>query len=75
MQQACTHTVLARQRIQLEGHHSPPVQVESARKLRWYDREDLRPLVESNIRDKQLLQDTIAALRQVLCPPNPGQRA
>lgn len=40
------------------------VQVESARKLRWYDREDLRPLVEANLRDKQLLNETITALRQ-----------
>ena len=40
-------------------------QVDSARKLRWYDREDLKPLVEQNLRDKQLLQDTLAALRQV----------
>ena len=40
-------------------------QVESARKLRWYDREDLRPLVEANLKDKQLLHETIAALRQV----------
>lgn len=39
-------------------------QVESARKLRWYDREDLKPLVEATLKDKQLLQETIAALRQ-----------
>ncbi|KAK9811082.1 hypothetical protein WJX73_001251 [Symbiochloris irregularis] len=40
--------------------------IESARKLRWYDREDLRPLVESNLKDKQLLHETIVALQQVL---------
>ncbi len=41
------------------------MQVESARKLRWYDREDLTGLVELNTREKKALQSTIAALRQV----------
>jgi hypothetical protein len=41
-------------------------QVDSARKLRWYDREDLAPLVEVTTREKQALQDTLAALRQVI---------
>ena len=45
------------------------LQIDSARKLRWYDREDLKPLVESNLRDKQLLHDTVAALRQVVQSP------
>lgn len=40
-------------------------QVDSARKLRWFDREDLAPLVEASTREKQALQDTVAALRQV----------
>lgn len=44
------------------------LQIDSARKLRWYDREDLKPLVEQNLRDKQLLHDTVAALRQVPLP-------
>lgn len=42
-------------------------QVDSVKKLRWYDREDLSQLVEINTRDKLQLQETIAALRQV-CP-------
>ena len=41
------------------------VQVESARKLRWYDHEDINRLVESSTKDKKALQTTIAALRQV----------
>lgn len=41
------------------------MQVESAKKLRWYDREDLNDLVKSTYKDKQLLQMTISALRQV----------
>ena len=41
------------------------MQVESAKKLRWYDREDLSDLVRSSYKDKLLLQATISALRQV----------
>ena len=46
---------------------STPLQVESAKKLRWYDRDDLSHIVESNLKDKKLLQSTISALRQVCC--------
>ena len=45
------------------------MQVDSARKLRWYDRDDLAPLVEASTREKQALQDTVAALRQVFYTP------
>jgi hypothetical protein len=41
------------------------VQLDSARKLRWFDREDISGLVEVNYREKKALQATIAALRQV----------
>jgi hypothetical protein len=44
-------------------------QVDSARKLRWFDQDDLSQLVEVTTREKQALQDTIAALRQVCCGP------
>lgn len=45
------------------------VQVDSLKKLRWYDRDDLSQLVEITTREKQQLHDTIAALRQVRhCP-------
>ncbi|KAK9815909.1 hypothetical protein WJX72_011792 [[Myrmecia] bisecta] len=40
--------------------------VESARKLRWYDREDLNQLIETTLKEKQQLNDTIAALKQAL---------
>ena len=38
--------------------------VDSAKKLRWYDREDLSNLIQANLKDKTLLHSTIAALRQ-----------
>lgn len=38
--------------------------MDSLKKLRWYDREDLSQLVDISTREKQQLQDTIAALRQ-----------
>ena len=41
------------------------LQIESAKKLRWYDRADVSDLVRSNLKDKRLLQATISALRQV----------
>lgn len=41
------------------------VQIDTAKKLRWYDREDLSQLISITTREKQQLQDTIAALRQV----------
>lgn len=40
------------------------LQVDSLKKLRWYDRDDLSQLVDISTREKQQLQDTIAALRQ-----------
>ena len=39
--------------------------VESAKKLRWYDRPDLNNLVQLNLRDKNDLLGVNAALRQV----------
>ena len=56
-------------------HAASRVQVDSARKLRWFDQDDLSQLVEVTTREKQALQGTIAALRQVslllllLCSP------
>jgi hypothetical protein len=42
--------------------------VESAKKLRWYDRPDLNNLVQQNMREKSDLLGVNAALRQVrLC--------
>lgn len=40
-------------------------QIDSAKKLRWYDREDLSQLVEVTTKEKLQLQETITALRQV----------
>lgn len=39
--------------------------VESAKKLRWYDRPDLNNLIQQNLRDKNDLTGVNAALRQV----------
>lgn len=39
--------------------------VESAKKLRWYDRPDLNHLVQQNLREKNDLFGVNAALRQV----------
>ena len=39
--------------------------VESAKKLRWYDRPDLNNLIQQNLRDKNDLLGSNAALRQV----------
>lgn len=41
------------------------MQVDSLKKLRWYDRDDLSQLVDISTREKQQLHNTIAALRQV----------
>jgi hypothetical protein len=43
---------------------SAPPQVESARKLRWYDRDDLSQLVALHTAEKLQLQAGLAALRQ-----------
>ncbi|KAL0020506.1 hypothetical protein WJX79_001917 [Trebouxia sp. C0005] len=40
--------------------------VESAKKLRWYDRPDLNNLIQQNLREKNDLLGVNAALRQVL---------
>lgn len=42
--------------------------VESAKKLRWYDRPDLNNLIQQNLRDKNDLLGVNAALRQVCRP-------
>ena len=39
--------------------------MESAKKLRWYDRPDLNNLIQQNLRDKNDLIGVNAALRQV----------
>lgn len=40
--------------------------IESAKKLRWYDRPDLNNLIQQNLREKNDLLEVNAALRQVL---------
>ncbi|CAK0760107.1 hypothetical protein CVIRNUC_002744 [Coccomyxa viridis] len=40
--------------------------IDTAKKLRWYDREDLSQLISITTREKQQLQDTVSALRQVI---------
>ncbi len=45
------------------------MQIDTAKKLRWYDREDLSQLISLTTREKVQLQDTIAALRQVRQSP------
>ncbi len=42
------------------------LQLESARKLRWYDRDDLGPLVTLHTNEKLQLHAAVTALRQVL---------
>ena len=49
------------------------MQIDTAKKLRWYDREDLSQLVSITTREKQQLQDTVSALRQV--PRLPSMQA
>lgn len=44
--------------------------VESAKKLRWYDRPDLNNLVQQNMREKSDLLGVNAALRQVRLSSN-----
>lgn len=39
--------------------------IDSARKLRWYDREDLSRLIESNLQERQQLAEVNTALREV----------
>lgn len=39
--------------------------VDSARKLRWYDKGDVAPIVKQHVREKHLLLDTITALKKV----------
>ena len=43
--------------------------VESAKKLRWYDRPDLNNLIQQNVREKNDLLGVNAALRQVRHTP------
>eukprot|EP00775_Hariotina_reticulata_P005727 gene5727-5967_t len=40
--------------------------VESAKKLRWYDKADLAQLTRQHVREKHLLLDTITALKKVM---------
>ncbi|KAK9825736.1 hypothetical protein WJX74_002575 [Apatococcus lobatus] len=40
--------------------------IDSARKLRWYDREDLSRLIESNLQERQQLAEVNTALREVM---------
>ena len=46
------------------------MQIDTAKKLRWYDREDLSQLISITTREKQQLQDTVTALRQVSWLPS-----
>lgn len=39
--------------------------VDSARKLRWYDKADVQQLVRQHVREKHALLDTITALKKV----------
>ena len=48
--------------------------VESAKKLRWYDRADLSTLVMQNLKDKQELQAVNEALHQVTTLPSPWRK-
>ena len=41
--------------------------IDSARKLRWYDREDLSRLIESNLQERHQLAEVNTALREVSC--------
>lgn len=49
--------------------------MESAKKLRWYDRADLSTLVMQNLKDKQELQAVNEALHQVRLCRLPGAQA
>lgn len=40
--------------------------IESARKLRWYDKEDLQAIVKTHVREKRELLDAITALKKLL---------
>ncbi|KAL6748518.1 hypothetical protein V8C86DRAFT_1139529 [Haematococcus lacustris] len=40
--------------------------VESARKLRWYERDELSALVRAHLREKRELQDCIAAMKKLM---------
>lgn len=51
------------------SQHSYPggrLPVESARKLRWYDKADLQALSKAHFREKRDLLDTVSALKKVL---------
>lgn len=39
--------------------------IDSARKLRWYDKGDVATMVKTHVREKHELLDTIAALKKV----------
>lgn len=39
--------------------------MESARKLRWYDKGEVAPIVKQHMREKHHLLDTITALKKV----------
>ena len=45
--------------------------LDSARKLRWYDREDLSRLIESNLQERQQLAEVNASLREVRSDDSP----
>lgn len=40
--------------------------VDSAKKLRWYDKAEVASLTRQHVREKHLLLDTIAALKKVI---------
>lgn len=39
--------------------------VDSAKKLRWYDKADVASLTRQHVREKHMLLDTITALKKV----------
>jgi len=47
-------------------HHPCRLPVESAKKLRWYDKADLAQLTRQHVREKHLLLDTVTALKKVM---------
>jgi len=48
--------------------------LESARKLRWYDKADTAAIVRTHLREKRELQDTIAGLKKLLLRSGVSER-
>ena len=54
------------QQQQDKGKEYLRLPLDSARKLRWYDKSDLTSLTKAHFREKRELLDTVAALKKVL---------